>query len=418
MSKSLSFIIVLLIIVSLLTAKDAASPASTPVYDDSYIEEIPPSAIPYLNNITDDVLLTAEEIATYNEHIKDKTSAIYDMTRTTMEKDEVLAIIDYYEMPSLPRYDNGVALTSKDVEEIKANCNKEALKEEVTLQKALVTERTNLKSFPTPKHFRLLKDSDNFDDLQETELLLNTPVLVIHQSKDAKWLLVQSEFYLGWVSKEDIVYVTDEQYAYFTNSNFAIITKSSIQIDGIQLDMSVKLPFLKTTADGYLVAVPSQDEEGNLISKEITVGRNTAHLGYLPYTKKNVYILAFNYIGTPYRWGGEDYGVDCSSYVANIYRTFGFAFPRNTSTQQDSVGKVISLKNKAPLTKLEMLKDNYPVLLYQSTHVMIYLGLQNEEPIVISASGNAKNMQVTTEILNTSNYLTKIDRLVIVGMDD
>lgn len=53
---------------------------------------------------------------------------------------------------------------------------------------------------------------------------------------------------------------------------------------------------------------------------------------------------ARTYIGTPYRWGGNDkVGIDCSGLMVRSFESVGFKIPRTTSQQID-IGKKVSLK--------------------------------------------------------------------------
>ena len=177
--------------------------------------------------------------------------------------------------------------------------------------------------------------------------------------------------------------------------------------------MSVKLPYISSTKDSYKLALPKKDKNGYVLKNYIDVSKNSANIGYLPYTKRNIYIQAIKYKDIDYSWGGMDKGVDCSSYVANVYRTFGFMFPRNTSNQNNSIGNIILLNNLSNKKKLDIIKFNYPSLLYQPGHVMLYLGTINNNYYIIHASSST--MKVTLEQLTEdSKYLSSIDRIILI----
>ncbi len=383
-------------------------------YDDSYIEIIPPNAIDFIKENDNEIILTLEEIEKYNEEIKTKTDSIFDLYKINkLTNEEISNLINKYKVPTLPKYNDLEEVTTSQINEMLDNRNLLNIADEVTVKKGIIVKRANLKSFPTAIHFYEQKGISNFDQIQETELHVNTPILIVHQSKDREYSFVIAYNYCGWVNNNDIALAKDEDWDYFINNNsFGIITLALLEIDNTILDMSTKLPYVEVTKDGYKFMLPVKGEDGFVTKKEIIISRDKAHIGYLPYNKRNVYIQAFKYEGIPYKWSGMDNGVDCSSYVANIFRTFGFMFPRNTAHQNSSVGEIIDLSNKSNLEKLNIIKGNETSLLYQVGHVMIYLGEKEGTFYVIHASGST--LQVSVTELNNSSYLNNINKLVLI----
>jgi cell wall-associated NlpC family hydrolase len=51
------------------------------------------------------------------------------------------------------------------------------------------------------------------------------------------------------------------------------------------------------------------------------------------YTGRNILELAFSRLGDSYGWGNIDGKRDCSAYIKDIYRCFGFELPRNSWAQ-------------------------------------------------------------------------------------
>lgn len=58
--------------------------------------------------------------------------------------------------------------------------------------------------------------------------------------------------------------------------------------------------------------------------------------------REKVVNMAFNYLNTPYKWGGNNAinGFDCSGLVRNIYLKVGKSLPRNTSEQASATDKI------------------------------------------------------------------------------
>ena len=377
-------------------------------FSSEYIEVIPDNAKEYIDNMDNKILKNQADINTLNEDIFKSSNSMYDLDSIkSMTKDEILKLINAYKLPTLPKYNGTTPISSNDTKVILNNRNLDNLKDTNAI-KGIIVERSNLRSFPSDIHFYETNTLNNFDMLQETELLVGTNVLILHESLDKVWNFVISPTYAGWVKKDSIAIINNKNEDLFNSKDFIVVTDSKVIIENKVLDMSVKLPYLETTQDGYLIALPKKDKDGYLDYDKVTISRDKAHINYLDYTKKNVLIEAFKYEGVPYSWGGMDYGVDCSSYVANVYRTFGIYFPRNTKEQNKSIGTITNLEGKSNQDKLKLIENTEPSLLFQSGHVMLYLGKINDKHYIIHASGDIKNLKVLVTILDNSTHLSKI----------
>ncbi len=355
----------------------------------------------------DNVILSLEEIDAYNKEIMSKTSELYNLNDYyKLSKDKIRKLILSYELPSGKKYYNGLLIDAKTKEEILNNRNLENIQDINEPILGIIVKRANLRSFPTNINFYDTLSAD-CDRLQETELLVNTGVLILSESRDKLWYFVVSPIYIGWVLKENIALTNLNEFNFFINSNdFGVVIAKSIKIDDIVLDMSVKLPKYN---DKYILPVKNKD--GYVEGRSIFINSEDIYDNYLPYNKENVLKEAFKYEGTLYSWGGYNSNVDCSSFIKNVYGTFGFVFPRNTSSQNQSAGKVISLSNKTDSEKLALIKDTEPSLLYQEGHVMLYIGIKDNKYYIIHASGEGS---VRVSVLDNSNYLKKINKLVLV----
>jgi len=106
---------------------------------------------------------------------------------------------------------------------------------------------------------------------------------------------------------------------------------------------------------------------------------------------------ALNFIGTPYKWGGNDVynGIDCSGFVKKMYGTIGESLPR-TAAEQATVGQAIE--------RLEDLRAGDRLYFWDSKrgkigHTGIYLG---NTYFVHASSGHGG---VATDYLGSAKWL-------------
>ena len=113
--------------------------------------------------------------------------------------------------------------------------------------------------------------------------------------------------------------------------------------------------------------------------------------------------VSSKYVGTPYVWGGNDpaTGLDCSSFVQNVYRDLGVELPRVTWDQMKQGTPVASMADARPGDLVFSLSGN---------HVSLYLG----DGKVIDAPQPGTTIQVRDAWENDGN-ITTIRRILPAG---
>jgi hypothetical protein len=127
--------------------------------------------------------------------------------------------------------------------------------------------------------------------------------------------------------------------------------------------------------------------EGKLDFKKVLIARNKdVHKGYIPYTRKNITLQAFKFLGERYGWGHSYNARDCTGFVMEIYKTFGIHMPRNTGQQgSGSFGQNTRFTpDSTEDEKLQALRDmDIGDLIYVPGHVLMYIGDVDGQPYVI-----------------------------------
>lgn len=293
------------------------------------------------------------------------------------------------------------------------------------VKKGVCINRSTLRNIPDET---LYTDNPDFwyDDVNLISgILMNEPVLILWESKDKEWYLVQTYYSSGWIQKKDVAVCTEEEFSkYFdytsrSEPDFVTITADQLELspedfvftkdDSVNLENDInKTLFMGTylqLADwnninlsenyaeriphsNYLVEIPYKKEDGSLGIRYASISAANCYKGLVPFSKGNVISLAFKSIGKPYGWGGMYNERDCTEYTKELFRCFGFNFGKNSSAQAAMPGETISFNKLTHKERCEVL-DSLPegTILYYYGHVFIYLGKDDEDYYVISAMG-------------------------------
>ncbi len=105
-------------------------------------------------------------------------------------------------------------------------------------------------------------------------------------------------------------------------------------------------------------AAAKEEANSGSSSSEIINGASGSELG------KQIASFAVQYVGGPYVWGGNSLteGVDCSGFVNQVYKAFGYSLPRSSYSLR-SAGVAVSLESIQP----------GDIICYDG-HVALYIG--------------------------------------------
>jgi len=296
-----------------------------------------------------------------------------------------------------PGYDHtNHPLTKKFYDRIESAIG--TLPETLPLQYGIITSRANLRRLPTNEVFLDKPFRNSFDRFQFTLLECGTPAAIFHATKDRAWFLIQVSHTRGWVESSRIAAAPKQEVLRFSGSNPLVMTGARVDIysdpslsqHAATLQMGATLPLENREASSYRVTLPTRDENGTL---KRTAGyiraSDDVHDGYLPFTMKNLYHQAFKLLNHPYGWGDLYEGRDCSRFIMDIYRCFGFNMPRNSLRQSQFNGKYRSdIHELQDNEKIEFLKkyDGRPAVLYTPGHIMLFLGVIDGKPYIIHSA--------------------------------
>ncbi len=294
------------------------------------------------------------------------------------------------------------------------------------VRKGICIKRSTIRNIPVETFY-----SDDpqfwFDDVNQISgILMNEPVLILWESKDKEWYLIQTYYSAGWIRQSDIALCTDAEFTkYFDytkrdNPDFITVTADQFMLPQANIfssddeapsssfaqetplfmgtylnladwnDIKLREQFADRVPHScYLAELPYKKADGTLGKHYAAVPAGICCKGLMPYTKANTINLAFKSLGKRYGWGGMENERDCTGYTKDLYRCFGFNFGKNSAAQAAMPGKTVYFKNLSRTQKAAILDTLEPgTLLYYYGHVFVYLGKADDEAVSSAADGS------------------------------
>lgn len=282
--------------------------------------------------------------------------------------------------------------------------------------KAITVKRTELKALPTSSSFyrdpRKTGEGFPFDYNQNSALHINVPLYISHFSKDKRWAFVRASYAFGWVKTSDLALVSSDFIKTFQNGNYAMVVKDNLRLYRDGKDVSiVKLGTLFPISRDQRYLVASRDSKGRAHIEKVKVQKPDILVQKpLPFTPKNVAMLAKEFYGEPYGWGGSYECRDCSATTRDFLGAFGIFLRRNSSKQAQD-GETVSIKGLAKETKKKKIiqeAEPFRSLLYVPGHIVLYLGEYKGEPVIMHTYWGIRKKD-TTKLITARTIITSTE---------
>ena len=298
---------------------------------------------------------------------------------------------------------------------------------------AICVKRSVARTLPSDEFVSDDPDEIFFDDLISAEVMPFTGVVILAGSQDGEWKYIINGSYGGWVKADTLAVCKDkEEWLSICQPDvFLIVTGSEIVMDetavptsssGMILPMGTKIRLSedtncdnaeediaassdsgleantaadneetingRSTIGAYTVDIPYREDDGSVgIEKTLIPVSKDVSVGYLNMTSESVLRQAFKFLGRVYGYGGSLSSNDCSGFIRQVYSCYGFDLPRNATAiaQRSDLGST-ETSNMTTDKKKNILSETSPgMLLYMDGHIMMYLGMHEGEPYVISS---------------------------------
>ncbi len=295
-------------------------------------------------------------------------------------------------------YLNGEPVPESYYQAIRDNIKNAPVSENMKLRYGFAVNRTVMKAYPYEDYLSDDPSDPEWDNLVSSAILVNEPLVIYFTTADGKFSLVKSACCSGWAPTEDIAICADkaEWQAAADPKQFLVITDQKVYLEpSADADLDEKLLTMGTSLElvtdhsdtvahrlpwnNYVVKMPARNEDGSFYQKLAAIPANRGiSVGYLPYTEANVITQAFRSLGNRYGWGGMMNSQDCSSFVREMYKCFGFELPRNTTWQSAIPAEVTDMSAMTVNQKKDLLDTLPPgAILIFPGHEMLYIGKDN-----------------------------------------
>lgn len=379
-----------------------------------------------------------EEINTLNRNVislGDKDVSLENLAEEITSGD-VRAILEELNasVKDLPGYLERIPVDNDYWQKHIDNTNADGIPETLNVRYGFSVCRASLRLLPCADFIGESETDLFYDKMLMSEFLPFMPLVIVHESTDQEWYFVFMYGFGGWIQKENVAICPSKEdwIARQNPEDFLVVTgreirlnidRGSEQLSGLLLPMGTVLPLVKTgeaperihgryNYSNYIVRLPVRGFGGRIMDNYafVPVTEDVSH-GYLPYNGSTVVELAMKRLGDRYGWGGLDYSQDCSGMLREIFSCFNIFLPR-TAGQQAAIKGVerydlSGMDNDAKLSLLKKLPAG--TLLSFPGHIMLYLGMKDKLPFVISAVGSfmplenkedAKVESINTVVIN------------------
>ena len=226
-----------------------------------------------------------------------------------------------------------------------------------------------------------LREAPSSDAMLLTQALMGERVTIYDRNDEGfAWGQLNSDGYVGWLPDRALA----KPVAAPTHKITALRT---FTFPG----PSIKLPPVETLVMGALITVTHEDGAFAVTGDGWYLP--LPHVGRIDRREDDFVVVAEQFAGTPYLWGGKsDLGIDCSGLVQVSLNAAGTGCPRDSDMQQDSLGRALDASESKRLRRGD--------LIFWKGHVAI---VRDADSIV---HANAHHMATIVE--NTRDAIARI----------
>jgi cell wall-associated NlpC family hydrolase len=226
-----------------------------------------------------------------------------------------------------------------------------------------------------------------------SQLLFGETAKVLESTKDFTKIQCIYDDYIGWCQTSQLAAIPE---ALLNNSNNMITANylSEITCNGASMQIPMGCP--------VGIFQNGQTQIGNdFFNESVSLTQPSAAL----VNESVINAIANCYLNTPYLWGGKSiFGIDCSGFTQQVYRSLGMALPRD-AYQQAALGEVVGFLQEAKCGDLAFF-DN-------AEGKITHTGLMLNNATIIHSSGKVRidpidNMGIVNKLSGERTHQLRI----------
>jgi hypothetical protein len=298
----------------------------------------------------------------------------------------------------------GIKYTEWELDRFEKEMALEKIGSSVTPVEGITVCDARLRIVPsfTPEQVGLMENGKARWDVWNVNIVrIGSPVSVLHTSLSGGYVFVLSPEGYGWIKSDEAAFAPKTEILKFSQPSFFIVctgdrvpyySDETCRYASGWLRLGDRLP-LVSKANPRLVNIPYRKANGKLSSEQVWLAKDSdVHVGWLPYTRRNVVTAAFKMMGNPYDWSMAWYGRNHETTLRDLFACFGFELPFNAElfTFFSDNNKRVVRPDEGKAAQNKAILANEPFITIQTCgggHCQLFLGEYNGEPYVLDTTG-------------------------------
>lgn len=343
-------------------------------------------------------MLTQKQLA---EVIRAEVGADIDFMRGKYSKNVLgLKTVEFKEFGNML----GIKYTDWELDRFEKEMARDLISDTPTLLDAVTVCDARLRIVPslTPEQVGLMENGKTRWDVWNVNIVrIGSPVIVLHSSRSGGYVYVLSGEGYGWIRSEEAAFSSKAEIQKYTNPvEFVVCTGDRVPYYSDQscryasgwMRLGDRLP-LASRANLRLILAPVRKANGRFATEQAWLAKDAdVHVGWLPYTRRNVATTVFKLLGNPYDWSMAWYGRNHETTLRDLFACFGFELPFNADlfTFYSDVNPRVIRPAEGRDAQYKAILANEPFITIQTCgggHCQLFIGEYNGEPIVLDTHG-------------------------------